>query len=161
LKGVKPLIRINASGQLEIELPDKSAGAEVQTLVDKLDTTDFSLKPAGRKVEGEKLLLTYVVEQREKNIDMSKLIAAINRRINPGGVLELTVRQYGARQIEVIIPEVDPRQIASWLIRPRISTSSHWPGKPRGGTFSKGARSWLAGLSSAGRRLLARATKPA
>jgi len=40
-------------------------------------------------------------------VDMDKLIAAVGRRINPGGVREIVIRPYGARQIEVIVPEAD------------------------------------------------------
>ena len=43
----------------------------------------------------------------KQSVDMDKLIAAVSRRINPGGVREITIRPYGARQIEVIIPEAD------------------------------------------------------
>ena len=42
---------------------------------------------------------------------MDKLIAAVGRRINPSGVKELTIRQYGAEQIEVIIPEIEEREV--------------------------------------------------
>ena len=40
-----------------------------------------------------------------------KLIAAVSRRVNPGGVKEVTIRPYGEKQIEIIIPinpQVDP-----------------------------------------------------
>ena len=40
-------------------------------------------------------------------VDMDKLIGAVGRRINPGGVREITIRPYGARQIEIIVPEAD------------------------------------------------------
>ncbi len=52
---------------------------------------------------------------------MDKLIAAVGRRINPSGVKELTIRQYGAEQIEVIIPEVEEREVEQ--IKKQISTS--------------------------------------
>ncbi len=96
------------------------------------------------------------MQQQQKSIDMSKLIAAINRRINPSGVLELTVRQYGAEQIEVIIPEVDPRQIDQIKKKDQhqrslgvphrrqsgrpTNTLSHWPSKPTGAKSSTAGR---------------------
>lgn len=43
--------------------------------------------------------------------DMSKLISAISRRINPGGVKEVVIRPFGQNQIEIIIPEVDESEI--------------------------------------------------
>ncbi|MCR4413744.1 MAG: protein translocase subunit SecD, partial [Thermoguttaceae bacterium] len=36
---------------------------------------------------------------------MDKLIAAVARRVNPGGQKEVTIRQFGPRQIEIIVPE--------------------------------------------------------
>ena len=56
-----------------------------------------------------------------KAVDMDKLIAAVGRRINPSGVKELTIRQYGAEQLEVIIPEIEEREVDQ--IKKRISTS--------------------------------------
>ena len=44
--------------------------------------------------------------------DMDKLIAAVGNRINPAGTKEVTVRQYGPRQIQIIIPEVDKSEVA-------------------------------------------------
>lgn len=43
----------------------------------------------------------------QQAVDMDKLVAAVGRRINPGGVREITIRPYGARQIEIIVPEAD------------------------------------------------------
>ncbi len=43
--------------------------------------------------------------------DMDKLVAAISRRINPGGVKEVVIRPFGQNQIEIIIPEVDESEI--------------------------------------------------
>ena len=41
---------------------------------------------------------------------MAKLIAAVRRRVNPGGVKEVIIRPYGAEQIEIVIPEVDSEE---------------------------------------------------
>jgi len=46
-------------------------------------------------------------ESGQQAVDMDKLIGAVSRRINPGGVKEITVRPYGSRQIEIIVPEAD------------------------------------------------------
>jgi SecD/SecF fusion protein len=48
----------------------------------------------------------------KKDINMSELVAAVSRRINPGGQKEVTVRQLGARQVEIIVPEVNSEEIA-------------------------------------------------
>ena len=67
-------------------------------------------------------MLVYSVDPRQrKSVDMDKLIAAVGRRINPSGVKELTIRQYGAEQLEVIIPEIEEREVEQ--IKKRISTS--------------------------------------
>ncbi len=44
-------------------------------------------------------------------VDMEKLIAAVARRVNPGGVKEVTIREYGPNQIEIIIPEADEAEV--------------------------------------------------
>ncbi len=44
-------------------------------------------------------------------IDMDKLVAAVSRRVNPGGQKEVTVRRYGLDQLEVIVPDVDQAEI--------------------------------------------------
>jgi SecD/SecF fusion protein len=43
---------------------------------------------------------------------MDKLIAAVSRRINPGGYKEITIRPYGQQQIEIIVPEADEAEVA-------------------------------------------------
>ncbi len=54
-------------------------------------------------------------------VDVDKLVQAINRRINPGGVKEVTVRPLGERQIEVIIPEADREEVER--IKKKISAA--------------------------------------
>ncbi|GAF93783.1 unnamed protein product, partial [marine sediment metagenome] len=58
--------------------------------------------------------LVYEVDQAKKiddrtlgKAEMDRLIEAVNRRVNPGGVKEITVRQIGIEQIEITIPYVD------------------------------------------------------
>ena len=60
------------------------------------------------------VVLVYEVDQDKKTEDkkltgneMERLIAAVSRRVNPGGVKDVTIRQYGVEQIEIIIPYVD------------------------------------------------------
>jgi len=45
-------------------------------------------------------------------LNMDKLIQAISRRINPGGVKEVTIRPQGENQLEIIIPEADEAETA-------------------------------------------------
>ncbi len=56
-----------------------------------------------------------------RSVDMDKMVAAIRRRVDPAGIKELTIRPYGPRQIEVIIPQVDNDEVD--LIKRKISTA--------------------------------------
>jgi SecD/SecF fusion protein len=42
---------------------------------------------------------------------MDKLVAAVSRRVNPGGQKEVTVRRFGLDQLEVIVPDVDQAEV--------------------------------------------------
>jgi SecD/SecF fusion protein len=53
--------------------------------------------------------------------DMPSLIVALTRRINPGGTKEIVIRPFGERQVEIIIPDVDPLEIER--IKKTISTA--------------------------------------
>ena len=61
------------------------------------------------------VILVYEVDQSQKTkdqtVDMDKLIAAVARRVNPGGQKEVTIRKYGVEQVEVIVPEVDDAEV--------------------------------------------------
>ncbi len=61
------------------------------------------------------VLLVYEVDKSkqtsDQQVDMDKMIAAISKRINPGGQKEVTVRTYGTDQIEIIVPEVDEAEV--------------------------------------------------
>jgi SecD/SecF fusion protein len=65
------------------------------------------------------VILVYEVDQSQKmgsgddqKVDMDKLVGAISRRVNPGGIKEVTVRPYGLDQIEIIIPEASQEELA-------------------------------------------------
>jgi SecD/SecF fusion protein len=53
------------------------------------------------------VILIYEIEQKENFNDMDKLVAAVTKRVNPDGLKEVTVRPYGEREIEIILPEAD------------------------------------------------------
>jgi len=59
------------------------------------------------------VILVYEVDQAKKpeNLDMPKLIDAINRRVNPGGLKEVVIRPFGAEQIEIIDPEIGKAEV--------------------------------------------------
>jgi SecD/SecF fusion protein len=72
---------------------------------------------------GVNLIYEVDPEAREKMeaVNMDRLIAAISQRVNPSGVKEVTVRQYGDEQVEIIIPRADEGEIE--LIKRQISTA--------------------------------------
>lgn len=109
--------------QIEIVVPDGVDLARVEEkIADMRDTANVVLHIESRRAEDGRTVLVYRADpQQKRDLDMGKLIAAVGRRINPGGVKELTIRQYGAEQIEVIIPEVDEREIEQ--VKKKISTS--------------------------------------
>jgi len=61
------------------------------------------------------VILVYEVDQTKRipgqTVDMDKLVAAVARRVNPGGQKEVTIRKYGTEEIEIIIPEVDEVEV--------------------------------------------------
>lgn len=61
------------------------------------------------------VILVYEVDPTKKDpkesVDMDQLIAAVSKRIDPGGVTETTIRQYGPEQIEIIVPGADADQL--------------------------------------------------
>lgn len=117
--GEKKLVAKPAGvNQIEIEVP---AGVDVAEAEKKVAALEKRLTSAGSRKDGDKTLLLYKVDPQEKNVEMDKLITAVGRRINPSGVKELTIRRYGAEQIEVIIPEIDEREVDQ--IKRSISSS--------------------------------------
>jgi len=50
-------------------------------------------------------------EQSQSQVASSQLIPSLIKRINPSGTQEIVIRPYGENQIEIIIPEVDQREV--------------------------------------------------
>ncbi|MBN2295729.1 MAG: protein translocase subunit SecD [Pirellulales bacterium] len=46
-----------------------------------------------------------------RTVDMEKLMGAMALRVNPGGTKEITLRQYGPRQVEITIPRASDEQV--------------------------------------------------
>ncbi len=47
----------------------------------------------------------------ENQWSMGQLIAVISKRLNPTGLKEIVVRPFGPKQVEIVVPEVDPEEI--------------------------------------------------
>lgn len=54
---------------------------------------------------------------------MKRLIAAITKRVDPAGVKLVTIRSIGKDAIEVIVPEVDPTEVA--MLKQVLQTTGH------------------------------------
>ncbi len=119
--GEKLEARPVGADQIEVVVPNGVAESRVDRAVAQLRTADLMLNNTGKRPEGDKTVFIYKVDQQQKTVDMDKLIAAVGRRINPSGVKELTIRQYGAEQLEIIIPEIEEREVDQ--IKKTISTS--------------------------------------
>ncbi len=57
----------------------------------------------------------------ENQWSMSQLIAVISKRLNPTGLSEIVVRPFGAKQVEIVVPEVDPVEVEK--IKEQIATA--------------------------------------
>jgi SecD/SecF fusion protein len=51
-------------------------------------------------------------EQEGNGVRSQDLVGPLTKRINPSGTREIVIRPYGDSQIEIIIPEVDQREVA-------------------------------------------------
>ncbi|MDR1270563.1 MAG: hypothetical protein LBK82_13660, partial [Planctomycetaceae bacterium] len=52
------------------------------------------------------------VSETPQSLDMDKLTRAITKRINPGGVREISITKLGTRQIQVVIPRAEDAEVA-------------------------------------------------
>jgi SecD/SecF fusion protein len=76
------------------------------------------------------IILVYEVDQKETEAmsrqgkgtwEMGQLISVIRKRLNPDGLKEIVVRPFGAQQVEIIVPEVDPVEVRK--IKETIATA--------------------------------------
>ncbi len=52
-------------------------------------------------------------DQEGNGVKSQDLVGPLTKRINPSGTREIVIRPYGDAQIEIIIPEVDQREVAA------------------------------------------------
>jgi SecD/SecF fusion protein len=71
---------------------------------------------------GTKLIYDVFPARGEQTVDMDDLISKVTRRVNPQGIYEVSIRQYGPDAIEIIIPEADNRDDAR-RIEEKISSA--------------------------------------
>ena len=110
------------ANRIDVHVPEGADLPRMVSTIENLRTaTDVTLRQDGTRMQDGTTILAYRLEHHAPQVEMDNLITAVGRRINPGGVRELTIRQYGKEQIEVIIPEVAEHEVEA--IKKRIATS--------------------------------------
>ena len=112
-----------ADGRIAVTLDTTDAAAR-ESFVKAVEQADFGgaqVRLAEPVKSGESLGLVFDVRSQAAAVDMDKLVAAVARRVNPGGQKEVTVRRYGLDQLEVIVPEVDQAEVD--LIKKIVSSA--------------------------------------
>ncbi len=89
--------------------------------VDQLDIDGVKVRLQGKSAAGGPAEYRFGIASQGTAIDMDKLVAAVSRRVNPGGQKEVTVRRFGLDQLEVIVPEVDQSEVD--LIKKTVSSA--------------------------------------
>jgi SecD/SecF fusion protein len=111
--GRKGTVSRMADNRIAVRLETADAAARESFLkgVEQVDFGDARVRLASQRAGAEAIDLEYDVAGRSSPVDMDKLVAAVSRRVNPGGQKEVTVRRYGIDQLEVIVPEVDQSEV--------------------------------------------------
>lgn len=122
-EGARAGIRRRPGGGVTVTLatPDATAREAFVAAVGKAEFDRVAVREMGRRSSAEALEIDYDVVPEAATVAMDKLVAAVSRRVNPGGQKEVTVRQYGLDQIEVIIPEVEQSEVE--LIKRIVSSA--------------------------------------
>ncbi len=102
-----------AGGRLTVRIDAGDVAAREAGLrsLESLGGDGSDLRLVRRGGTGEAPVLDFDVVAQAGAVDMDKLVAAVSRRVNPGGQKEVTVRRYGLDQLEVIVPEVGQAEV--------------------------------------------------
>ena len=99
------------SATVKLATADKKAWEAFAAAVADAEFDRVAVREADRRESADGLDLVYDLVPEASPVAMDKLVAAVSRRVNPGGQKEVTVRQYGLDQIEVIIPEIEQSEV--------------------------------------------------
>ena len=112
-EGAQGRLSRRPGGGVTVRLATSDATAREAFLaaVSEAEFDRVSVRESGRRSSDDALEVDFDVVPEAAPIAMDKLVAAVSRRVNPGGQKEVTVRQYGLDQIEVIIPEVEQSEV--------------------------------------------------
>ena len=104
--GWPPHLGIDLSGGVmlvyELEDTDEEQAQQAADAKKAAEGKDGAEKPADEELAEDK---------ETRKVDMQNLLGAMARRINPGGTKEITLRQYGPRQIEITIPRASDEEV--------------------------------------------------
>jgi SecD/SecF fusion protein len=112
-EGAQGSVRRRSGGGVTVRLATADATAREAFLaaVKRAEFDRTAVREVGRRATADDFEVDYDIVPEAAAVAMDKLVAAVSRRVNPGGQKEVTVRQYGLDQIEVIIPEVEQSEV--------------------------------------------------
>ncbi|MDA0254177.1 MAG: protein translocase subunit SecD [Planctomycetota bacterium] len=90
---------------------DAAAREAFLAAMKKASFDGVTVTETSRRDEQGALAISYDITARAAKVPMDELVAAVSRRVNPGGQKEVTVRPFGLDQIEVILPEVEQGEV--------------------------------------------------
>jgi SecD/SecF fusion protein len=96
---------------VRLETADAAAREAFQAALKEATFDRATVQEVSRDATPAALRIDYEVVPEQTKIPMDKLVAAVSRRVNPGGQKEVTVRQFGLDQIEVILPDVEQAEV--------------------------------------------------
>jgi SecD/SecF fusion protein len=111
--GAAGTVERSGDGRLAVRLETADAAARAAFLAAMKEASfdRATVAEVSRRATPEALLVDYEIAAEQTKVPMDKLVAAVSRRVNPGGQKEVTVRQFGLDQIEVILPEVEQAEV--------------------------------------------------
>ncbi|MFM1904214.1 MAG: hypothetical protein RLZZ440_2114 [Planctomycetota bacterium] len=112
-EGSQASVERRPGGKLRVRLdtPDPAAREAFLAEMKQAQFDQVSVKELSREAGPDALVIEYQITPQAAAVPMDKLVAAVSRRVNPGGQKEVTVRQFGLDQIEVILPEVEQSEV--------------------------------------------------
>jgi SecD/SecF fusion protein len=96
---------------IEFQLPADTDEAAIKSQIERLRSDGLGLAFKDSRSKDGVTDLIYTPDGKFQRPDMNELIGAVNKRINPSGVKEVTVRRYGQESLEIIIPEVQQSEV--------------------------------------------------
>lgn len=111
--GAQGTLRRRAGDGVTVRLatPDEKSREAFAAAVSGATFDRVAVRETARRATADALEIDYDLAPERGAVAMDKLVAAVSRRVNPGGQKEVTVRQYGLDQIEVIIPDVEQSEV--------------------------------------------------